>query len=365
MKDFMENKKLKINMQKDSKIYVAGHMGLVGSAVVRNLQNKGYNNLLLKTHKELDLLNQQNVLEFFEKEKPNYVFLCAAKVGGIVGNNTYPADFIYQNLMISANIIHSSYLVGVQKLLNMGSTCIYPKMAQQPIKEEYLLTGTLEPTNESYAIAKISAIKMCNAYNKQYGTNFISVMPQNQYGINDNFNMQSAHLLPMVIRRFELSKLLFENNFEKIRENLQRDKLGWGLDEKIDFTSEISLEKTLNEVGAYRDKVVMWGDGSVYRELMCSDDTADCCVYLMENKNSKDIGEFVNITNGTDIQLKELFLIVKDIVNFNGRIEYDTTKPNGTPRKLVDDTKLKQLGWESKIKLKDGIKMFYKWKYRN
>lgn len=348
-------------MEKNSKIYVAGHRGLVGSAILRCLQAEGYANVITRTSKELDLTNQAAVLAFFEKEKPDYVFLAAAKVGGIMANQTYPADFIYINTMIDTNIIHSAYLTGVKKLLNLGSSCIYPRLAPQPMKEESLLTSELEKTNEAYAIAKIAAIKMCRYYNEQYGTNFISAMPTNQYGIGDNFNMETAHLLPMVLRRFHLAKMLAQNNFAVIKKDLQRYKLGWKIDEQIDFDDDKSLEWALNQIGAYRDKVVMWGDGSVYRELMCSDDLADACIYLMQNKNYDEIGEHVNITNGDDIQLRKLFEIVKNIVRFEGHIEYDASKPNGTPRKMMDAARIKALGWQPKISLEKGIADFYAW----
>ena len=351
-------------MKKNSKIYVAGHNGLVGSAIVRRLEKEGYTNIITKSASELDLTNQAQTQAFFEKEKPEYVFLAAAKVGGILANKTYPAEFIYINMMIAANVVHAAYLSGVKKLLNLGSSCIYPKFAPQPMKEEALLTGTLEETNEAYALAKISAIKLCRYYNEQYGTNFISVMPTNQYGIGDNFNMETAHLLPMIMRRFHLAKLLSQNDFETIKKDLKRYKLGWNLDEKIDFNNNQSIETALNNVGAFKDKVVLWGDGSVYRELMCSDDLADACFYLMKNKDYADIGEHVNITNGDDIQLKKLFEIVKKIVGFKGKIVYDTSKPNGTPRKMMDASKIKSLGWQPKIELEKGVADFYEW-YKN
>ena len=348
-------------MDKNSKIYVAGHRGLVGSAIVRKLQEKGYTNIITRTSKELDLTNQAQTEDFFEQEKPEYVFLAAAKVGGIMANQTYPAEFIYKNLMIAANVVNAAYKNGVTKLMNLGSSCIYPRLAPQPMKEECLLTSELEKTNEAYALAKIAAIKLCRYYNEQYGTNYISVMPTNQYGIGDNFNMETAHLLPMIMRRFHLAKLLRAENFEAIKADLKRYKLGWGIDEEIDYNDNVSIEKALNKVGAYRDKVVLWGDGSVYREMMSSDDLADACVYLMENKDYKDIGEHVNITKGDDIQLKDLFEIVKEVVGFEGNIEYDKTKPNGTPRKMMDATRIKALGWKPKIPLKEGIKKFYEW----
>ena len=294
-------------MNKDSKIFIAGHNGLVGSAIKRRLEKDGFTNIITRSHKDVDLTNQAQTMDFFQSEKPEFVFLSAAKVGGIMANQTYPADFIYDNLMISTNVINASYKTNVKKLMNLGSSCIYPRLAPQPMKESCLLTSALEQTNEAYALAKISGLKYCEYLNRQYGTNYISVMPTNQYGIGDNFNMETAHLLPMIMRRSHLAKLLQIQDFDAIRDDLHRYKLGWNLDKKIDFKDEKSIESALNAVGAYRDKAVLWGDGSVYREMMCSDDLADACVYLMKNKNYSDIGELVNITNGTDIQLKDLF----------------------------------------------------------
>lgn len=345
-------------MEKNSKIYLSGHRGLVGSAIYRKLQEKGYTNIITRTHSELDLCNQQAVEEFFAQEKPEYVILAAAKVGGIMANSKYPAEFIYQNLMIGTNIVHASYKHGVKKLLNLGSSCIYPRLAPQPMKEDCLLTSELEKTNEAYALAKISIIKLCRYYNQQYGTNFISAMPTNQYGIGDNFNMETAHLLPMILRRFHLAKLLRNGDMEAIKKDIKRYKLGWGLDEKV---NDNNLEEILNELGAYKDKVVLWGDGSVFREMMSSDDLADACVYLIENKDYNEVGELVNITKGDDIQLKDLFQMVKEIVGFDGEIVYDKTKPNGTPRKMMDATHIKELGWQPKIDLKQGITDFYNW----
>ena len=343
-------------MNKNSKILLAGHSGLVGSAIHRALIKNGYTNLVLKDYQDVDMTRQADVEALFESENPEYVFLAAAKVGGIMANQTYPADFIYINTMIATNIIHSAYKFGVKKLLNLGSSCIYPKLAPQPMTEECLLTSELESTNEAYAIAKIAAIKLCKYYNQQYGTNFISVMPTNQYGQGDNFNMETAHLLPMVMRRFHLAKLLSEGKFDAIEADFKRYKLGWEIDEE-----DISIEEKLAKIGAYKDRVVMWGDGSVYRELMCSDDMADSCIYLMENKDCNEVGEFVNITNGDDIQLKDLFEIIKKVVGFEGEISYDSTKPNGTPRKQMDATRIKSLGWQPKISLEQGVKDFYQW----
>lgn len=348
-------------MELNAKIAVLGYKGLVGSAIVRRLQKDGYNNLVLVDSADIDLTRQEQTEAFFEREKPEYVFLSAAKVGGIMANKTYPAEFIYINLMIANNVIHSAYKSGVKKLLNLGSSCIYPRNAPQPMKEDSLLTGILEETNEAYAVAKIAAIKLCRYYNEQYGTNFISVMPTNQYGIGDNFNMETGHLLPTIMRRFHLAKMLSENNFEAIRKDLNLAPIGWGIEVDSKWNDDSEIEKILNKIGAFRDKVVMWGDGSVYRELMCSDDLADACVYLMKNKNYSDIGGHVNITKGDDIQLKELFKIVKDIVGFKGIIDYDNSKPNGTPRKMMDAAHLKSLGWEPKISLYKGVADFYNW----
>ncbi len=301
-------------MNKDSKIYIAGHRGMVGSAIARKLQKEGYTNIITRTSKELDLRNQQAVADFFAKEKPEYVFLAAAKVGGIVANNTYRADFIYENMMIQNNIIHQSYLNGVKKLMFLGSSCIYPKMAPQPLREEYLLTGLLEPTNEPYAIAKIAGIKMCDAYRSQYGCNFISVMPTNLYGSNDNYDLNNSHVLPALIRKFHTAK-----------------------------------KETL-------PNVEIWGTGSPLREFLHAEDLADACYFLMQNYNESGL---VNIGVGEDISIKDLALLVKKIVGYNGELKFDTTKPDGTPRKLMDVTKLHSLGWNHKINLEEGIRAVY------
>ena len=303
-------------MKTTSKIYIAGHRGLVGSAIARRLASNGFNNLVLKRSAELDLRNQAAVAAFFEKEQPEYVFLAAAKVGGILANNDYPADFIYDNLMIQSNIIHHSYRNGVKKLLFLGSSCIYPKFAPQPMKEEHLLDGKLEPTNEPYAIAKIAGIKTCQSYNRQYGTQFISVMPTNLYGPNDNFDLQSSHVLPALIRKFHEAKL------------------------------------------AGKPAVEIWGTGSPKREFLHADDLADACVYLMQHYSDNDI---VNIGVGEDIAIKDLALLIKDIVGFSGELTFDTSKPDGTPRKLLDVSKLNGLGWKAGISLRDGIAQTYQW----
>jgi GDP-L-fucose synthase len=301
-------------MNKQDKIYVAGHRGMVGSAIVRKLQKEGFTNILSRTSKELDLRNQQAVADFFAKEKPDYVFLAAAKVGGIVANNTYRADFIYENLMIQNNIIHESYVNKVKKLMFLGSSCIYPKLAPQPLKEDYLLTGLLEPTNEPYAIAKIAGIKMCDAYRSQYGCNFISVMPTNLYGPNDNYDLNNSHVLPALIRKFHTAKV----------------------------KKEAAVE--------------IWGTGSPLREFLHADDLADACFYLMQNYNEAGL---VNIGVGEDITIKDLALLVKKIVGFEGELKFDTSKPDGTPRKLMDVGKLHSFGWKHRINLEEGITTVY------
>ncbi|MGF2413917.1 GDP-L-fucose synthase [Ferruginibacter sp.] len=296
------------------KVYIAGHKGLVGSAIVRALEQKGFSNLVYKTSKELDLRNQAAVESFFAKEKPKFVFLAAGKVGGIVANNTYRADFLYDNLLIVANIVHAAYNNDVSKLLFLGSSCIYPKMAPQPIKEEYLLTGALENTNEPYAIAKIAGIKLCETFREQYGANFISVMPTNLYGVNDNYHPQNSHVLPALIRRFYEAKV------------------------------------------SGSDKVTIWGSGNPRREFLYSDDLADACLFLMEHYNDKEI---INIGCGEDISIKELAQVVKDTTAFEGELVFDTTKPDGTPRKLLDVSKIHSLGWHHSTPLKEGLKTAY------
>jgi GDP-L-fucose synthase len=301
-------------MEKQSKIYIAGHRGMVGSAIARALEVQGYDHVITRTSSELDLRNQQAVAEFFAEEKPEYVFLAAAKVGGIVANNTYRADFIYENLMIEANIIHQAHLTGVKKLMFLGSSCIYPKMAPQPLKEEYLLTGLLEETNEPYAIAKIAGIKLCEAYHDQYGSNFISVMPTNLYGYGDNYDLNNSHVLPALIRKFHEAK---EEN---------------------------------------KPFVQAWGSGSPKREFLFADDLAQACLFLMETYNGR---ELVNIGTGEDLSIKELTELVAKTTGYEGSIEWDTTKPDGTPRKLMDVSKLHGLGWKHSIELPEGIALAY------
>ena len=305
-------------MEKKSKIFVAGHRGMVGSAIVKDLENQGYTNIIYKTSSELNLINQQAVASFFESEKPEYVFLAAAKVGGIIANNTYRADFIYENILIQSNVIHQSYLNNVKKLLFLGSTCIYPKLAPQPLKEDYLLTGLLEETNEPYAIAKIAGIKMCDAYRDQYDCNFISVMPTNLYGFNDNYDLQNSHVLPALLRKFHEAKI---NN---------------------------------------QSQVEVWGTGDPLREFLHASDMANACVYLMQNYNEKG---FVNIGTGIEISIKDLAHLIKKVVGYKGDIIFDSSKPNGTPRKLTDITKITNLGWKYKIELEEGIRNVYQEKF--
>jgi GDP-L-fucose synthase len=306
-------------MNPKSKIYIPGHRGMAGSAIKRNLESKGYHNLITRTHSELDLTNQQAVNEFFEAERPEYIFLAAAKVGGILANSTYPAEFIYENIMIEANVIHAAYNCGVKKLLFLGSSCIYPGLAPQPLKEEYLLTGELEVTNEAYAVAKIAGMRMCKHYNQQYGTNFISVMPTNLYGPNDNYDLETSHVMAALIRKFHEAKI---NN---------------------------------------QPQVVVWGTGAPKREFLYVDDMADACVYLMENYDASDIGEFVNIGVGEDVTIRELAELIREIVGYEGEIVYDTTKPDGTPQKLLDVSRLRELGWNARISLRDGVRQAYEW----
>src|SRR3989344_1476702 len=307
---------LNYKMNKNSKIYIAGHKGLVGSAITRLLQKEGYKNLILKTRQELDLLNQQAVSDFFKKEKPEYVFLAAAKVGGIMANQTYPADFIYENLVIQANIMHTAYLNKVKKLLFLGSSCIYPKLTPQPIKEEYLLSGALETSNKPYAVAKIAGIITCQSYNKQYGTNFISVMPTNLYGPNDNFDLQNSHVLPALIRKFHEAK------------------------------------------ASGQKEIILWGSGSPKREFLYVDDLAEACLFLMKNYNSSEI---INIGTGEDLPIKDLAEKTKEIAGYDGKIVWDKSKLDGTPRKLLDVSKITKLGWKHKIELENGLKLTYEW----
>jgi GDP-L-fucose synthase len=346
-----------VKIYKTSKIYIAGHRGLVGSAILRNLRQKGYTNLIYKTHEALDLTNQEAVAHFFKEEKPEYVVLAAAKVGGIVANNTYRADFIYENLQIQNNVIHQSYLHGVKKLLFLGSTCIYPKETPQPMKEESLLTSPLEYTNEPYAIAKIAGIKLCESYNLQYGTNFISVMPTNLYGPNDNFDLEKSHVLPALIRKMHLAKLLREKKYDEVCKDLQ-----------VGTIEEAKAHLTTFGVNA--QQVEIWGSGKPRREFLYSEDMADACIFLLEKRDFKDTynqenseirNTHLNIGTGKDVSIKELAIMIQEIVGFEGELTFNTSKPDGTMVKLTDPSKLHDLGWKHSVALKEGIQRVYKW----
>lgn len=361
-------------MDKKSRIYVAGHRGLVGSAILQNLTSKGYHNIITRTHAELDLIDQLAVKVFFEAEKPEFVFLAAAKVGGIMANTTYRAQFLYENLQIQNNVIHNAYLSKAKKLLFLGSSCVYPKDAPQPMTEGDLLTSPLEYTNEPYAIAKIAGMKMCEAYNMQYGTDFISVMPTNLYGPNDNYSLENSHVLPALVRKIYLSKCLHESNMEAIRKDLV--KFDPALAAKL--LSEADIVKYLEKIGIVKDSgqatvdLALWGSGSPLREFLWSEDMADACVFLMEkycftdlkkiqgDGTSKEVRNIhINIGSGDEISIKELALLIQKIVGFEGTISFDPSKPDGTPRKLLDISKLTALGWKRRVGLEDGIRQSY------
>ncbi len=348
-------------MNPGSKIYVAGHRGLVGSAILRELKRRGFQNLSCRASRDLDLRRQRETETFFESERPEFVFLAAAKVGGILANATYQGEFIYDNVAIAANVIHSAYRFGVKKLLNLGSSCIYPKFSAQPMKEEYLLTGLLEPTNEPYAVAKIVAIKLCRYYNEQYRTNYLSVMPTNLYGPGDNFNLETAHVLPALIRKFHLAKLLREKNEDAVRLDAKRFSLGFNLGAAMDQKSRAEIREALVRLGITHEAVTLWGSGEPYREFLYVDDLAEACTFLMDQYDAKDLGEFVNIGRGEDIQIKDLAALVRESVGFDGDIRYDLSKPDGTPRKLLDISRIRALGWKAKTSLEDGIRKVYEW----
>ncbi|MGQ7870906.1 GDP-L-fucose synthase family protein [Sunxiuqinia sp. sy24] len=372
-------------MKRDSKIYVAGHKGLVGSALWKTLQNKGYTNLIGRSLEELDLMDQTAVAHFFESEKPEYVILAAAKVGGIVANNTYRGQFIYENLQIQNNVIHQSYVHRVKKLLFLGSTCIYPKNAPQPMPEDCLLNDVLEYTNEPYAIAKIAGLKMCEAYNMQYGTNFISVMPTNLYGPNDNFNLETSHVLPAMVRKIHLSKCLEDRNWNAIRDDLNKRPVegmdGTASDEDILYLlkkygihlhqSNAEEETRLFTPSAAQLQPVsldLWGSGKPMREFLWSEDMADACVFLLENRDFEDIkatsgdevrNTHINIGTGKEISISQLAETIQKTIGFQGNIDFDRTKPDGTLRKLTDPSKLHSLGWKHKIELEEGVRLMY------
>ena len=354
-------------MNKEGKIYIAGHNGMVGSAILRNLKARGYKNFVLRRKEELDLTRQREVEDFFMAERPDYVFDAAAKVGGIVANNTYRAQFLHENLMIQNNIIHGAYMSGVKKLLFLGSSCIYPRLAPQPLKESYLLTGELEPTNEPYAIAKIAGIKMCESYYRQYGCDFISVMPTNLYGPNDNFDLQKSHVLPALIRRFHLARCLMEGDWASIATDLDKHPVG-GVD---GHSSQDDILHTLAGQGIKKDaatgqvNVALWGSGTPLREFMHVDDMAAACIHVMEKVSANELYEgyglsHINIGVGEDISIRQLAELVMKITDFSGMISFDTSKPDGTPRKLMDVGLLKQLGFSATISLEEGVASAYR-----
>ncbi|MDL2322925.1 GDP-L-fucose synthase [Bacteroidales bacterium OttesenSCG-928-A17] len=352
-------------MKQSDKIYIAGHTGLVGSALLKNLQSKGYTNFLLRTISELNLMDQKAVFDFFEKEKPDYVILAAAKVGGIVANNTYRAQFIYENLQIQNNVIHAAYLNNVKKLLFLGSTCIYPGEAPQPMPEDCLLTSPLEYTNEPYAIAKIAGIKTCESYNLQYGCNFISVMPTNLYGPNDNFDLEKSHVLPALLRKIHLAKALTNNDWTTLRKDLNKLPVEGvtGND-----SEDIILEK-LNKYGIKKDSVEIWGSGKPMREFLWSEEMADACIYIMEHVDFKDLkpvgneirNTHINIGTGKEISIRNLAELIVDKLSYSGKLVFNTEKPDGTLRKLTNVDKLHSLGWKHRIEIEEGVEKLYAW----
>ena len=352
-------------MNLDSKIYIAGHRGLVGSAIWKQLKSKGYTNLIGKTSSELNLMDAVATQKFFEEEKPEYVFLAAAHVGGIMANNTYRADFIYNNLQIQQNVIYNAYQFGVKKLLFLGSTCIYPKEATQPINEDELLTNVLEYTNEPYAIAKIAGIKLCESFNIQYDTNFISVMPTNLYGPNDNFDLEKSHVLPAMIRKIFLSKCLMDNNIESLKKDFNKRPVEG-------INGEHSLEEIkaiLSKYGVFENRVELWGTGKPMREFLWSEDMADACIYVMQNVDFKDLIEdkkeirntHINIGTGSDITIKDLSSLIARIIDYKGSISFDSSKPDGTMKKLTDPSKLNGLGWKHQVGIQGGIEKIFEW----
>ncbi|MFN3772700.1 GDP-L-fucose synthase family protein [Cloacibacterium normanense] len=356
-------------MNLDNKIYIAGHRGLVGSAIWKQLKSKGYTNLIGKTSSELNLMDAVATQKFFEEEKPEYVFLAAAHVGGIMANNTYRADFIYNNLQIQQNVIYNAYKFGVKKLLFLGSTCIYPKEATQPINEDELLTNVLEYTNEPYAIAKIAGIKLCESFNIQYGTNFISVMPTNLYGPNDNFDLEKSHVLPAMIRKIFLSKCLMDNNIESLKKDFNKRPVEG-------INGEHSLEEIkaiLSKYGVYEDRVELWGTGKPMREFLWSEDMADACIYVMQNVDFKDLiidkreirNTHINIGTGSDITIKDLSKLITKTIGYQGAVSFDSSKPDGTMKKLTDPSKLNNLGWKHQIDIKNGVEKLHSWYINN
>lgn len=352
-------------MNSDSKIYIAGHRGLVGSAIWKQLESKGYKNLIGRSSSELDLTDAVATEQFFEQEQPEFVFLAAAHVGGIMANTTYRADFIYKNLQIQQNVIYNAYKYGAKKLLFLGSTCIYPKEAAQPIKEDELLTDVLEYTNEPYAIAKIAGIKLCESFNIQYGTNFISVMPSNLYGPNDNFDLEKSHVLPAMIRKIYLSKCLMEDNWGALRTDINKRPV----EGTSGSNSNEELEAVLNKYGIFSDRVKLWGTGKPMREFLWSEDMADACVFVMEKVNFKDVSKdmqeirntHINIGTGKDITIKDLSTLIAETIGYTGTILFDASKPDGTMKKLTDVSKINGLGWKHHIAIEEGVKNIFNW----
>jgi len=343
-------------METSSRIFVAGHNGLVGSAIYRTLRAQGYTNLLTADRAALDLRNQASVEAFFREKKPEYVFLCAATVGGILANRTHKAEFIYDNLAIAVNAIHAAYRMGVRKLLNLGSSCIYPRLAPQPMKEEYLLSGPLEQTNEAYAVAKIAAIKLCRYYNEQYGTDFISLMPTNLYGSHDNYDLESSHVLAALLRKFILGKFLQEKEFDRLWDDLRRTPVGFGIQVPAERPDSPELISMMAKVGIAPEAVTVWGSGKPYREFLHADDLAAAAVYLMERYSHDETGELINVGSGKDQTIAELAGLLKTILDYRGEIRFDASHPDGTPRKLLDVTRLNALGWKAKIPLENGLR---------
>jgi GDP-L-fucose synthase len=352
-------------MNRDDAIYVAGHAGLVGSAILRLLRARGFTNLLTRTRAELDLTRQEQVEVFFAENRPAYVFLAAATVGGIGANSRFPAQFIYDNLAIALNVIHSAWRSGVRRLLNLGSSCIYPRLAAQPLREEYLLTGALEASNEAYAVAKIAALKLCRHYNAQYGTSFISLMPTNLYGPNDNFDLESSHVLPALIRKLHIARLLRGGDFARVRKDLNRWGRSLGQEGQTgEQTPEQTPEQTaalLQSHGITAERVTLWGTGTPLREFLHVDDLAEACLLVMESSGQQDPGELLNVGTGQDLPISELALLVREVVGYEGEIRFDPTKPDGTPRKVLEVSGIRRLGWKPGVALREGVAGTYRW----
>ena len=363
-------------MNLNDKIYIAGHRGLVGSAIVRQLESRGFTNLLMRTHKELDLTSQQQVKTFFQQEKPDYVILAAAKVGGIHANNTYPADFIYQNIMIEANVINSAYENKVKRLLFLGSTCIYPKSVKQPMREDALLTGVLEPTNEPYALAKIAGIKLCESYNRQYGTDFRSVMPTNLYGEGDDFNLENSHVIPAVMRKIHLAKCLEQNDWQAVRDDITKNPIK-DITEKFsngqitEILAQQGIKLTNDDSQPNKVEVELWGTGNAMREFLHVDDMAQASLFVLEldektyQANTKSILSHINVGTGKDVTIREMAETMKEVIGFKGELTFDTIKPDGAPRKLINVSRLSNMGWNYSVNLKDGLGQTYKWYLKN